>query len=412
MKLSVSGGNVDALKIAISANEANVNVGIAHETSVTTLTPCLTDNNGDLKLFMPNAACSYLHESKNLLTKNSLDAVESILEWEVLVLKPVLIPYLQNILVNKKADGMKEEVQARIKSKLLPLLEQNKSCLCQYVSNGTVSVVDIVVWCDLYPLYSDKNLSVVISEIPALKDWMDKLSSRPSFQKGIADIFQVKTPRSWASWTRTSSFKAETGSTTTAARNEDETLPSSVVKVKCGKAEMEEAFRAWSSALNMPKSKSAGGRTILPEKGKRNVLITSALPYVNNVPHLGNIVGAVLSADVFARFCRLRGYNTLYICGTDEYGTSTETKAIEEGLTPSQICDKYNALHSQIYDWFDISFDKFGRTTTEKQTKVAQDIFWSLYKQGNLTEDAMDQLFCKGCDRFLADRYDLKLRVV
>jgi len=60
----------------------------------------------------------------------------------------------------------------------------------------------------------------------------------------------------------------------------------------------------------------------------------------------------------------------LYVCGTDEYGTSTETKAVEEGLTPRQICDKYNALHAEVYEWFSISFDKFGRTTTEEQTKV------------------------------------------
>mmetsp|Transcript_42355 Transcript_42355/g.64996 ORF Transcript_42355/g.64996 Transcript_42355/m.64996 type:complete len:150 (+) Transcript_42355:456-905(+) len=76
------------------------------------------------------------------------------------------------------------------------------------------------------------------------------------------------------------------------------------------------------------------GKKILPQEGKRNVMITSALPYVNNVPHLGNIIGCVLSGDVFARFCRLRGYNTIYVCGTDEYGTATETKAIQEGLTP------------------------------------------------------------------------------
>jgi len=72
----------------------------------------------------------------------------------------------------------------------------------------------------------------------------------------------------------------------------------------------------------------------MPVKGKRNILITSALPYVNNVPHLGNIIGCVLSADVFARYCRLMNYNTIYVCGTDEYGTATETKAIQEKLTP------------------------------------------------------------------------------
>ena len=62
-------------------------------------------------------------------------------------------------------------------------------------------------------------------------------------------------------------------------------------------------------------------------------------------------------------------YKTLYVCGTDEYGTATETKALEEGLTPQQICDKYFALHAQVYRWFDIDFDHFGRTTTAKQTQ-------------------------------------------
>lgn len=77
-------------------------------------------------------------------------------------------------------------------------------------------------------------------------------------------------------------------------------------------------------------------KVILPQAGKRNILITSALPYVNNVPHLGNIIGCVLSADVFSRYCRLKGYNTIYVCGTDEYGTATETKAQEEGKTPKK----------------------------------------------------------------------------
>jgi methionyl-tRNA synthetase len=90
------------------------------------------------------------------------------------------------------------------------------------------------------------------------------------------------------------------------------------------------------------------------------------LPYVNNVPHLGNIIGCVLSADVFARYCRLSGYNTVYVCGTDEYGTATETKAIEEGLTPEGICNKYHAIHKEIYEWFDCDTDLFGRTSTKK----------------------------------------------
>lgn len=105
-------------------------------------------------------------------------------------------------------------------------------------------------------------------------------------------------------------------------------------------------------------------RTVLPQPNKRNVLVTSALPYVNNVPHLGNIIGCVLSADIFARYSRLAGYTTLYISGTDEYGTATETKALAENLTPQQICDKYFEIHNNIYRWFGIGFDYFGRTSS------------------------------------------------
>ena len=71
------------------------------------------------------------------------------------------------------------------------------------------------------------------------------------------------------------------------------------------------------------------------------VQITSALPYVNNVPHLGNIIGCVLSADCYARFCRARGYNTVYVCGTDEYGTATETK----------VCGVWNKSHLMSGAW-------------------------------------------------------------
>ncbi len=134
-------------------------------------------------------------------------------------------------------------------------------------------------------------------------------------------------------------------------------------------------------------------------------LITSALPYVNNVPHLGNIIGCVLSADAYARFCRLMGYETLYVCGTDEYGTATETKAREEGLTPREICDKYHAIHKEIYANFNISFDIFGRTSTEKQTEIAQSIFKDLEAAGLISEETTSRVFCEKDNIFLADRY-------
>jgi methionyl-tRNA synthetase len=80
------------------------------------------------------------------------------------------------------------------------------------------------------------------------------------------------------------------------------------------------------------------------------------------------LVYTVIIIKLCLRFCRLRNYNSCYICGTDEYGTATETKAIEEGLTPQEICDKYYAVHKMVYEWFNIDFDSFGRTTTQQQT--------------------------------------------
>nr|POE71373.1 methionine--trna ligase, cytoplasmic [Quercus suber] len=144
---------------------------------------------------------------------------------------------------------------------------------------------------------------------------------------------------------------------------------------------------------------------ILPAPGKRNILVTSALPYVNNVPHLGNIIGSVLSADVFARYCRGRGVRTLYIGGTDEYGTTTEVRALEEGCTPRDLCDKYHNVHAEIYKWFNISFDIFGRTTTKLQTEITQQIFTKLNQNGFLKERMTTQLYCENHHSFLADRF-------
>lgn len=137
---------------------------------------------------------------------------------------------------------------------------------------------------------------------------------------------------------------------------------------------------------------------------KKKKLVTSALPYVNNIPHLGNLI-QVLSADVFARYCRTAGYETLYICGTDEYGTATETRALKEGISPRELCDKFHFIHKEIYDWFHIRFDRFGRTSEPIQTKIVQEIFLRAEKNGYIREKEISQLYCVPCDRFLADRY-------
>ncbi len=141
------------------------------------------------------------------------------------------------------------------------------------------------------------------------------------------------------------------------------------------------------------------------EKRERR-LITSALPYVNNIPHLGNLI-QVLSADVFARYCKIRGYETLYICGTDEYGTATETRALEEGISPKELCDRYYKVHREIYEWFNIDFSDFGRTSRPEHTEITQYIFKKLDENGYISEETNEQTYCEHCGRFLADRYVL-----
>ena len=133
-------------------------------------------------------------------------------------------------------------------------------------------------------------------------------------------------------------------------------------------------------------------------------LITTALPYVNNVPHLGNLIQG-LSGDVFARYCRLRGYDTLYICGTDEYGTATETRAREEGISPKQLCDRYYDIHDAVYRWFDFSFDIFGRTSHPIHTEITQSIFNAASQNDYIVSHTTEQLYSEKSNMFLADRY-------
>lgn len=134
-------------------------------------------------------------------------------------------------------------------------------------------------------------------------------------------------------------------------------------------------------------------------------LITSALPYVNNQPHLGNVIGSVLSGDVYNRFCRRMGETSVYICGTDEYGTAIEMEAISQGKTPREICEQNRKLHKQVYDWFGIDFDHFGFTSSPGHTELVQELFMKMYRNGHFKESSIEQFYCDGCGLFLADRY-------
>ena len=138
--------------------------------------------------------------------------------------------------------------------------------------------------------------------------------------------------------------------------------------------------------------------------GQSRILVTAALPYVNNVPHLGTIV-PIISADAYARFLRLMEEDMIFVCGTDEHGTTTEVKAMEEGLTPRQICEKYFELQKGIYDWFECSFDCFGGSSSKENKDITLDIFSKLDKNKGIVEQTLQQLYCTLCKRFLADRF-------
>ncbi|XP_062519425.1 methionine--tRNA ligase, cytoplasmic-like [Corticium candelabrum] len=257
-----------------------------------------------------------------------------------------------------------------------------------YLTQDSLSVADLIVWSSLYVLLE--------ADVSVFGDWALKYCHLHTWWEGLSSVetlqFAVRTFNSL----NVGSLKSPSLSATSSEGD---------VTSHVTTEDIAAAVTAWNAGIGDVPLAAERKHPILPVKGKRNILITSALPYVNNVPHLGNIIGCVLSADTFSRYCRLRNYNSCYICGTDEYGTATETKAIEEGVTPQQICDKYFRIHKTIYEWFNIDFDSFGRTTTEMQTRIAQDIFWRLHERDYLLKESVDQLLCSKCDRFLADRF-------
>lgn len=135
------------------------------------------------------------------------------------------------------------------------------------------------------------------------------------------------------------------------------------------------------------------------------ILITSALPYVNGVPHLGHLVGCLLPSDVYARYMRMMGYEVLYVCGTDEHGTPSEVGAAKEGMDVADYCLKYHNRHKEAYDAFNLSFDYFGRTSSEQNREITYHIFEQLDKNGLIEEESIKQIFSIDDNRFLPDRY-------
>ncbi|WP_036970497.1 methionine--tRNA ligase [Promicromonospora kroppenstedtii] len=134
-------------------------------------------------------------------------------------------------------------------------------------------------------------------------------------------------------------------------------------------------------------------------------LVTSALPYINGIKHLGNMVGSMLPADVYARYMRQRGHDVLYICATDEHGTPAELAAAEAGLPVAEFCAGAHETQKKIYEGFGLSFDHFGRSSSPQNAETTQHFARQLNEHGFIEERAIRQVYSPVDGRFLPDRY-------
>ncbi len=137
----------------------------------------------------------------------------------------------------------------------------------------------------------------------------------------------------------------------------------------------------------------------------KKVLITAALPYANGPIHLGHLAGAYLPADCYARFSRLTGKETLFICGSDEYGTAIVHGAELAKRTPKEQVDLYHRINAQLFEELGIGFDHYSRTTSEHHAPIVQEFFLQLLKNGFIETKVTMQLFSEAENRFLADRF-------
>jgi len=139
--------------------------------------------------------------------------------------------------------------------------------------------------------------------------------------------------------------------------------------------------------------------------GKDRFLVTAALPYANGKLHVGHIAGAYLPADTYVRFLRLWGKEAIFVCGSDENGAPITVRALQEGVSPQEIVDRYDAILRSSFAELGIEFDIYGRTHTPRHNEVSQQFFLRLLERGYLAKRACDQIYCRTCCMFLPDRY-------
>ncbi|MDD2596032.1 MAG: methionine--tRNA ligase [Bacteroidales bacterium] len=137
---------------------------------------------------------------------------------------------------------------------------------------------------------------------------------------------------------------------------------------------------------------------------KRN-LVTCALPYANGPVHIGHLAGVYVPADIYVRYLRMRGRETLFVCGSDEHGVPITIKARKLGCTPQDVVDKYHNIIKKSFADFGIDFDIYSRTSSEIHHKTASEFFRKLYDDGKFIEKESEQYYDEEAKTFLADRY-------
>ncbi len=135
------------------------------------------------------------------------------------------------------------------------------------------------------------------------------------------------------------------------------------------------------------------------------ILITSAIPYINGIKHLGNLVGSQLPADLFARFMRAQGHEVMFICATDEHGTPAELAAAKAGKPVDVFCAEMHEVQAEIARGFRLSFDHFGRSSSARNHRLTQSFAGALDRAGLIAEVSEKQVFSIDDNRFLPDRY-------
>jgi len=135
------------------------------------------------------------------------------------------------------------------------------------------------------------------------------------------------------------------------------------------------------------------------------ILITSALPYINGIKHLGNLVGSQLPADLYARYMRARGHEVMFICATDEHGTPAELAAAKAGQDVADYCAEMHEVQAAIAAGFRLSFDHFGRSSSPQNHRLTQHLAGKLAEAGLIEEVSEKQVYSKADGRFLPDRY-------